>query len=269
MTLFLLICSVAVYVWGVRAFRAHARTTAGLEWWRTAAFGTAIATLTFALLSPLDRQAALLLSSHITQHELLMLVAAPLLALGRPGLAMLWALPPAARLRAGRLIHAVRPLWRRATSPAAIFLLYASIVWMTHVPALFNLALAHDGVHALQHSLLLLSATLFWWALVEGRYGASGYGAAVVFVFATCLHTGLLGAGLAFAPRLLYRPYESPAAAIGVDPVQDQQLAGLIMWVPASALFIAFGLGLVAAWLGASERRARLNRTPGRFNALL
>jgi hypothetical protein len=80
----------------------------------------------------------------------------------------------------------------------------------------------------------------------------------VVYVFATALYTGGMGAALTFSPVVWYAPYVSSAVPFGVDALADQQLAGLLMWVPSALVFIAFGLGLVAAWLGHGERRARL-----------
>jgi cytochrome c oxidase assembly factor CtaG len=97
----------------------------------------------------------------------------------------------------------------------------------------------------------------FWWGLLYGRYGRAGYGAAVFYVFATVLHTGLLGAVLTFAGVPLYSSYLASSAARGADPLGDQQLAGLIMWVPAGVLLTLLGIGLFAAWIGEAERRQR------------
>jgi len=99
------------------------------------------------------------------------------------------------------------------------------------------------------------SAALFWWALVEGRYGRLGYGVSVLVVFATALHTGALGALIALARRPLYPLYEARAAG-AADPLEDQQLAGLIMWVGAGLLFMMLGLALFLAWIGEARRRA-------------
>jgi cytochrome c oxidase assembly factor CtaG len=124
------------------------------------------------------------------------------------------------------------------------------------MPALFNWALANPWVHAGQHASMLVTAVLFWWAVVHGRYGRLSYGVSVAFVFLTAVHTSVLGAGLTVSPQVWYRPYVHEAAAWGLDPLADQQLAGLLMWIPSGVVFIVFGLGLFAAWLGASERRA-------------
>jgi mono/diheme cytochrome c family protein len=113
------------------------------------------------------------------------------------------------------------------------------------------------------HVCFLLTACLFWWALIHGRYGRLGYGAAVLFVFATAVHSGALGALMTFAPRAWYPLYAHRSAAAGHDPLQDQQLAGLIMWIPFGVVFLVLALALFAAWLGESERRAAIaSRAP-------
>jgi putative membrane protein len=99
------------------------------------------------------------------------------------------------------------------------------------------------------------TAVLFWWGLIYGRYGRAAYGASVLFVFVTAIHTGVLGALFTFSRWPLYPLYEQRAHAHGVDPIADQQLAGVIMWVPAGVVLMLFGLGLFMAWLSESERR--------------
>jgi hypothetical protein len=113
-------------------------------------------------------------------------------------------------------------------------------------------------VHAVQHLCFFLTAALFWWSLVRGRYGRLGYGAAVVYLFATALHSSVLGALIAFSPTVWYPAYASTSRAWGLTPLEDQQLAGLLMWVPAGLVFVIGGLTFFAAWLRESDRRVRL-----------
>jgi cytochrome c2 len=110
-------------------------------------------------------------------------------------------------------------------------------------------------VHALQHTSFLAAACLFWWALVHGRYGRLAYGMSVLYVFATTVYSGVLGALVTFAPRLWYPIYVRRTSQWGLSPLEDQQLAGLLMWVPSGVIFIVLGLALFAAWLGEAERR--------------
>jgi cytochrome c2 len=131
------------------------------------------------------------------------------------------------------------------------------VLWIWHAPGLFQAALASEPVHALQHLSFLASALLFWWALIHGRQGQMGYGPAVLYLFTTSMHSGALGALLTFAPAPWYPAYGENAAAWGLTAVEDQQLAGLIMWVPAGAVYLLAGLGLFASCLRELERRGR------------
>lgn len=213
--------------------------------------------LLVALVSPLDAMSDLRFWAHMTQHELLMLVAAPLFVLGRPLTVLPWLLSDAGRRRLARTVWPRwRPLWRQLTAPVTALVLHGLIVWVAHAPPLFEAALAHEGVHAAQHLLFFWSAALFWWALVQGRYGRMGYGVSVVFVFVTAVHTGALGALLTVSPRVWYRSYLATADGNVSAALADQQMAGLLMWIPASVIFMLIGLGLFSAWMGEQHRRA-------------
>ena len=103
--------------------------------------------------------------------------------------------------------------------------------------------------------MFVATSMLFWFGLLHGRYGRAGYGAAVFYVFTTAVHTGVLGALFLIARTPLYSSYAAPAVG-GIEPLGDQQLAGLVMWIPGGLLLTITGLALFAAWLGAAERRA-------------
>jgi putative membrane protein len=241
-----------------------------LRVWRSAGFGRGIRasealafaagwlSIAVALSPPVDDLSDTWLAAHMVQHELLMVIAAPLVAVSAPLIALLWAVPAGVRRRA--LDAARRPpatmAWTLVTAPASVFLLHAVALWVWHVPALYDYALAHEAVHVVQHLCFFGSAALFWWGIAHGRYGRRGYGAAVVYVFATAVHGGVLGALLTFSPRVWYAPYLTNHPS-GLTPLEDQQLAGLLMWVPASLIFAAGGLLLFAAWLRESDRRSR------------
>jgi len=200
----------------------------------------------------------------MVQHELLMVVAAPLIAVGAPLVAFTWMLP----FRSRRTVFDAarnRPLlalWTAVSAPATVWLLHAVALWVWHLPSLYEAALHDDVVHAAQHLSFFGTAALFWWGIAHGRYGRLGYGAAVIYVFATALHSGVLGALLTFSTTLWYPAYATSSAARqtwGLTPLEDQQLAGLVMWVPAGVVFVAVGLGFFAAWIRESERRARFS----------
>jgi putative membrane protein len=213
-----------------------------------------------ALSPPLDVWSETWLVAHMAQHELLMIVAAPLIAISAPLIAIVWAIPSAMRRRTVEAVR-TRPIvnvWAALTAPLSVFLLHALALWVWHLPALYDAALAHEGIHVVQHLCFFGSAALFWWGIAHGRYGRLGYGAAVFYVFATTVHSGVLGALLTFSPRVWYAPYLHHHPA-GLTPLEDQQLAGLLMWVPAGLVLAGSGLALFAAWLRESDRRSRFN----------
>jgi putative membrane protein len=212
-----------------------------------------------AILPPLDAAAVQLFSAHMSQHELMMLVGAPLLTAGRPLPKVLGGLPPGARVLAAHVLQSAPAAgaWRALTMPVVAWVLHGLAVWVWHVPALYQLAVRNEGVHALQHAMFVGTAVLFWWGVLYGRYGRAGYGAAAFFVFLTVVHSGMLGAAVALAPSPLYPDYAASSHAHGVDPLADQQLAGLIMWIPAGLILTVLGIGLFAAWLGEAGRRER------------
>jgi len=191
------------------------------------------------------------------QHELMMLVGAPLLMLGRPLQRCTAGLPDGLRPPVLRVLqgHAAAATWRVLTAPLCAWALHALAIWVWHMPALYDAAVGNEGIHTLQHAMFVGTSALFWWGMLYGRYGRAGYGAAVFYVFLTVVHTGVLGAMVTFARTPLYPIYQASAAAHGIDPLVDQQRAGLLMWIPAGLVMTMLGLALFAAWLGESERR--------------
>ncbi len=251
--------SALAYAVGLGRLWRHAGVGHGVTRAQVVWFSLGLLTLAAALISPLDRLSDSLFSAHMSQHELLMVVAAPLFVLGKPLSVYLWILPPNGRLAVGRALQqpALRDGWSILSAPLLVLVLHAFVRWLWHLPALFEAAMRHEALHAVQHFSFFLSAALFWWALIHGRYGKAGYGLSVLFVFATALHTSILGALISVAPHLLYPIYGARALGLGFQPLDDQALAGLIMWVPSGALLSATALALFAAWLGEAERRAR------------
>lgn len=257
-----LIAIAALYALGVTRLWRRAGVR-GLPAWSVASFAAGWLVAVVALVSPIAWLSAFLFSVHMTQHTLLMLFAAPLMAFGQPLLAFLWAFGDGRRERIAAPVRGPRFLqvWHALTSPLSTFLLQGVALWLWHAPVLYQAALASDGVHALQHLSFLLTASVFWWAMVHGRYGRQGYGLAVVYVFLTAVHSGALGALLTVAPTPWYPHYVHRAEAWRIDALGDQQLAGLLMWIPAGVVFIVLGLALFAAWMGETERRVRFGAT--------
>jgi cytochrome c oxidase assembly factor CtaG len=207
-----LLATAALYL---AALRRHAP----LRWRHAAAFAAGWGAVALALLSPLARGAGDSFALHMVQHELLMVVAPPLLILGRPFSALAATLPPPAlRLAA---LHLRLP-------PMATWSLHAAALWVWHVPALFDAGLVSAPTHALQHASFFWSALLFWWVVFRRVRS----GTAALYLLTTLIHSGALAALLTFAPQPLYRD----------TALADQQLGGLIMWVPAGYALLLAGL---------------------------
>jgi putative membrane protein len=225
------------------------------------AFAVGWSALVLSVLPPIDSLSIQYFSVHMIQHELMMLVGAPLLILGRPLQRCLTGMPDSIRLPAARMLQApsTSGAWRLLTAPLVAWALHGLAIWVWHMPALYDAAVGNEGIHTLQHAMFVGTAALFWWGMLYGRYGRAGYGVAVFYVFLTVVHTGILGAMVTFAGTPLYPFYSAPAAAHGIDQLVDQQRAGLLMWVPAGLVMTLLGLALFAAWLGESERKTVQN----------
>jgi putative membrane protein len=259
-----LLASATLYTTGAVRLWQRAGVAHGVKPWQAVAHGVGLVVIAVALLSPLDRASDVLFSAHMVQHELLMLIAAPLIVLGRPVTPVVWAFPRDLRVRTMRAAR--RPvlvaIWRVLTTPAVALVLHAIVRWGWHVPGAFDAALADERLHSVQHLMFFTTALLFWWTLIHGRYGRFGYGVGVAFVFLTLLHSGLLAALLSLADSPVYAHGER-TARLGIDAVADQQVAGLVMWVPAGVIMMAIGLAILAAWLGQSARRMAQSPHPG------
>ncbi len=263
----------AAYAAGVRHVWSRAGRGRGVGRAQAAAFCAGGAALLLALASPLDAWAADLFSAHMTQHLLLVLVAAPLLVLGNVALALAWAPPPRWRRAGARWWHApragraaLRAVAHAAATPAAAWLLHAIALVAWHAPALYDAALTSAPVHALEHACFLGTALLFWWRVLQptGRR-ALGHGAAVFYTTAMALVGSALGALLTFSSRPWYPLHAAGARAWHVTLLGDQRLAGLLMWVPSGLVYLAAALAEAGRWLesadgGVARRRARAGR---------
>ncbi|HEX6706664.1 MAG TPA: cytochrome c oxidase assembly protein [Albitalea sp.] len=232
--------SIAAYAIGVARLWRRAGRGHGIAAWRAAAFVGGWGVLVLALLSPLDRLGARLFSVHMLQHELLMVVVAPLMVLGRPLAAWAWAMPLPWRRRVGSVFrHAAwRGPWRALTAPLAAWVLHAAALWLWHVPPWFEAALADPVVHTLQHASFLATALLFWWSVL-GPSGRAAQGVALVALFTTLLHSSALGALLSLSSSVWYARYG----------LEDQQLGGLLMWVPGGLVYLGCALVLAGRWI--------------------
>lgn len=179
----------------------------------------AVLVLVVAFVSPVCALSSALFAARTIHHVLLVALVAPLIA---------WALPR-------------RP---RETRLAAWTSGFIAVFWIWHAPAAYALAMSNDLVYALMQASLLASATGAWRAVRAARPGG-----AIMALLATTVLMGLLGAILTFAPRALYAPHALTTFAWGLSPLDDQQIAGLIMWIPAAGVYLASALSILAGVL--------------------
>lgn len=182
------------------------------------------------ILGPLDTLAKSSTAAHMTQHMLLMIVIAPLWTLCRP-------LP---QLMAGGMRGvwpAIKPIMRIVQRPMLAAFVHALAIWLWHLPFFYMLAVDNPGWHTVEHLCFLITAGLFWWAVLKSN--ARTLPSAMLALLLTLAHTGFLGAILTFSQAPLYGESRD---------IADQQLAGLIMWVPGGLPYLAAMAWLTARW---------------------
>ena len=240
-----------LYAIGLLRLWSSAGQGRGVAQWQAFAFALGWIAMAVALVTPLHDESRKFFTAHMIEHELVMLVAAPLLVVSRPLPVLLWAFPRTLRRGVAKTSSTVAYLlgWDLLSRPVVATLAHAAAIWIWHIPVLFDAALANEVLHWLQHLSFLVTALFFWWTVLETRQRA---GTGVALIFVTALHTGFLGILLTLARQPLYPGQARVAAAWGAEPLIDQQLAGLIMWVPASLIYVAIGLALAGLWIGRS-----------------
>lgn len=233
-----LLLVLAAFAIGWIRLSARAEKGSALLRRRGMVFGVGWLVLAGALTSPLHAGGERSFTLHMIEHELLMLVSAPLLVLARPLVIMLWAWPLHIRKKLGRwgVMAPLSSAYRRSTDPVVATLLQAAALLLWHAPTLFDLSLESRGWHAAQHLSFILASLLFWTAMLRGhnRLGATeGRALAVLCLFATSVVSGGLGALMALSESPWYAGYARLGMApLGLTPQEDQQFAGLLMWVP-------------------------------------
>ncbi len=217
---------------------------------RLALFAASMASVLAALVSPIDDLSDDVLAIHMVQHLLLLDLVPILMILSlTKGI-----LRPVARSlnvlerRAGVLAH-----------PAFALLLYVAIMYLWHVPAMYDLALEHSGVHVLEHLCFAAAGTLYWWQVLSplrGRMRVAGMGP-VVYMVSTKLLVGMLGVILAFAPASFYSWYQHHPHYWGLSARVDENIAGLVMALEQSIVMGIALTYLVVRMLSESEREAQ------------
>jgi cytochrome c oxidase assembly factor CtaG len=236
-----LVLTAWVYVRGWKVLRrrgsTHFRTA------QLAAFLGGLAAIGLALASPIEPFSTLLLQVHMVQHLLLMMVAPPLLLLGAPALPLLRGLPlEVRRYWIGPFLREplVQAGFRRLTHPLTAWVLFVGSTVLWHTPLLFDRALESDGWHYAEHAFFLGTALLFWWPVVQpypSRPQVSRW-VLIPFLLLADVQNTLLSAILTFSEQVIYPHYETVPRLWGVSPLDDQAIAGVLMWVPGSLAYL-------------------------------
>jgi putative membrane protein len=241
----ILILSVLAYSVGLARALARAPGRWPVAKWRVACFFGAITVLALALLSPIDELADVFFAVHMGQHLLLMLVAAPLLAVSDAHLIFIRFLPLVSRRRFGLAVSHIPGMKQASYMPVAAWLACGALVvalgfW--HVPAAYDWALNHPWGHALEHLTLIITATAFWRMIVTSGRRRLSPGMAVMMASLVGLQGAFMGAIISFAPHPLYAAYAG-------NPLNDQALAGVMMCIPASLIYLVSSIWALARML--------------------
>ncbi|HET9852396.1 MAG TPA: cytochrome c oxidase assembly protein [Candidatus Limnocylindrales bacterium] len=241
---------------------------------RTAAFLAGLAAIAVALLSGIERYDTTLFSVHMVQHLLLMLVAAPLIALSAPITQLLRVASPAWRRRIVGVLHS-GPL-SALSHPVFAWVTFTLVMWISHFSPLFDAALENPLIHDAEHVAFLAAGLLFWWPVVAADPAPRrlGYPGRALYVLLQMPPSSFLGMLITFASAPLYPHYATLGSPYGIDALADQQTAGGIMWLAGDVVFIVAILIVVAAWMrheerdtNAAERRADAQRAMIREHA--
>lgn len=251
----------ALYAAGLARLWSQAGRGHGVGMAGALAFWAGMAAMALAAIWPLDAFGAWSLAAHMAQHMLLLAVVPPLVLAGKPFAVAAYALPRRGSGALHRALH--RPLVRASGWLAAAAITHSAVMWAWHLPAALAAVLANEALHHLMHASFLLAGVWFWAAAWRRlRDPATGAGGAVVALLAVMMQMGFLGALLTFAPRALYPVYAERAPRLGLDALADQQLAGILMWVPSCIPYLVGALWLLRQGLRRIERRAPLAGGP-------
>ena len=238
-------------------------TRRGLHpWWRPTCYYAGLFAIAAALISPLDHLARDLFAFHMVQHLLLSLVGAPLVLLGAPMIPILRGIPRPIRRRsvAPLLRHPwVRMSLRMLSQPLIAWAIYITTVIAWHMPSGYELALRNEVVHDLMHLSWSVAGVLFWWNVIDPvplRSNLSYLGR-LPYVFVTTVPNFVLGAFITFAPGAWYPHYASQSLPFGLTAQDDQQLAGVLMWVPGALVLLGALLAVLVLVITSEERSQR------------
>ena len=219
------------YLYAIGPLRRRLRPSGAIGRGQVAFFLLGVAVMFLALVSPLDKVGdEYLFSAHMAQHLLLIMVMPPLLLMGMPG----WL------LRSLVQRPSVAGLARLATSPVVAFVLFNGNLWLWHLPAPYDLALRYEGIHIVEHLSFMATAVINWWPVLGPLLEVPrlSHPGRMAYLFLNSLASAALGILLVFARDPLYPSYVEAPRVFGISALADQQLGGLIMWVPGGLVYL-------------------------------
>ncbi|HWO43263.1 MAG TPA: cytochrome c oxidase assembly protein [Candidatus Eisenbacteria bacterium] len=223
-------------------------------------YTVALAAIACALLSPLDGLASYLLIAHMVQHELLIMIAPPLILLANPVPVLLWGLGSRCRSRFGNVM-ARHSLLRQArdflgSMPVAWFL-YVANLWAWHHPLLYEAALRNSTIHDIEHLLFFLTGLLFWWPVARpaSRPAPVHDALRILYLFLAATQDAVLSGLIALSGTVLYPHYEGARRVWGVTPLEDQIGGGIVMFAVGSTVYLVAILLVVNSLLSADRHK--------------
>src|SRR6185295_1940169 len=224
------------------------------------AFFAGLTGIFLAVSSPLDAFANLLLTAHMIQHLLLMMVAPPLLLFSDPFLPLLRGLPTKVSKHGfGPFLawKTLSSLGRRLTHPIVCWVAFVSATIGWHLPPMYELALHSQAIHAVEHAFFLATGILFWWPVIQPWPSRAQWPrwTMIPYLFLADFQNTALSAYLIFCDRVVYPTYAAAPRLPGMSALEDQAAAGAIMWVPGSLVFLIV-VGVITINLLSSRSRA-------------
>ncbi len=249
---------IVLYAIGIRNMRRRLGPGRVIGASQIGAFAIGMLMLFIALVSPIDTVADQLFSVHMVQHLLLLFAAPPFLVWSRPAVVFLWAFRSRSRRSIGAIWTglALNRLMRWLMHPNLVWVLFSGLFIFWHFPKPYAWAVENEAIHTVEHLCFFVSALMFWTIVMEPSGSRRlSYGATLVHVATTAVLASLPGALIVLAQRPLYSVHATTPAVWGLTPMQDQQLAGVIMWVPAGFAYVLAICWLFVKWLDDAERQ--------------
>ena len=229
--------------------------------WQAALYYGGLVTIVLSLVSPIDALGAHHFFMHMVQHVLFLMLGLPVVLLGAPTTPVLRGLPRWVRLGAVAGLAGdplLRAVWRGLTQPLVAFGLFTGTLWAWHLaPGWYDAAVRDDNIHYVEHLTFGATAWLFWWNVIDPAplRASMGYLLRIVYLIAAGTAESVLAAFITLAEKPFYAAYIEARPIVAISTIDDQQLGGLIMWVPGQLLNLAAIGVLFAVWFAQAERQ--------------